>query len=100
MTWFTISMLPCSSSKAARLSGVAERTASRTSEYVPGDLVWHLRELVAEILAEGDHPREVVLGSLDDYRHVLRDTGRDEYEDDVQDVMDLMTGFGPSRLRI
>jgi hypothetical protein len=56
--------------------------------------------LVAEILAEGDHPREVVLGSLDDYRHVLRDTGRDEYEDDVQDVMDLMTGFGPSRLRI
>jgi hypothetical protein len=30
----------------------------------------------------------------------LRDTGRDEYEDDVQDVMDLMTGFGPSRLRI
>jgi hypothetical protein len=71
-----------------------------TSEYVPGDLVWHLRELVAKILAEGDHPREVVLGSLDDYRHVLRDTGRDKYEDDVQDVMDLMTGFGPSRLRI
>jgi hypothetical protein len=42
----------------------------------------------------------VVLGSLDDYRHVLRDTGREEYEDDVQYVMDLMAGFGPSRWRI
>ncbi len=70
------------------------------SEYAPGDLVWGLRYLVAEMLKEGDFPREVVLGALDDYRHVLRDTGREEYEDDVQDVMDLMTGFGPSRLRI
>lgn len=69
-------------------------------EYAPGDLVWHLRELVAGILEEGDFPREVVLGALDDYRFVLRDTGREEYEDDVQDVMDLMTGFGPSRFRI
>jgi hypothetical protein len=71
-----------------------------TSEYDSGDLMWHLRGLVAEILREGDYPREVVLASLDDYRHVLRDSGRDEYEDDVQDVLDLMTGFGPSRLRI
>ena len=39
----------------------------------------------------------MVLGSLDDYRYVLRDTGREEYEDDVQDVMDHMTGFCPSR---
>ncbi len=71
-----------------------------TSECRPGDLVWYLRDVVAGILKEGDFPREVVLGALDDYRHVLRDTGREEYEDDVQDVMDLMTGFGPSRFRI
>jgi hypothetical protein len=69
------------------------------SEVGPGDLVIPLRELVI-VLLEEDYPREVVLGSLDDYRYVLRDTGREEYEDDVQDVMDLMTGFGPSRYRI
>jgi hypothetical protein len=69
------------------------------SECGPGDLVFALREEVLRLLEE-EYPREVVLGGLDDYRHVLRDTGRGEYEDDVQDVMDLMTGFGPSRWRI
>jgi hypothetical protein len=69
------------------------------SEHEPGELVLPLREEIVRLLKE-EYPREVVLGSLDDYRHVLRDTGREEYEDDVQDVMDLMTGFGPPRLRI
>ena len=70
------------------------------AEHSPGDLVLPLRELVARLLDEEDYPREVVLGSLDDYRYVLRDTGREEYEDDVQDVMDLMTGFGSSHMRL
>ena len=72
----------------------------QAAEAEPGDLVFRLRELVIRLLNEGEYPREVVLGSLDDYRYVLRKTGREEYEDDVQDVMDLMTGFGNSRLRI
>lgn len=82
------------------IRNLEERFDGQTSECVPGELRWHLRELVVEILEEGDFPREVVLGALDDYRHVLRQTGRAEYEDDVQDVMDLMTGRGPTRWRI
>jgi len=70
------------------------------SEYGPGDLVLPLRELVISLLNEENYPREVVLGSLDDYRYVLRNTGREEYENDVQDVMDFMTGWGSPHMRI
>jgi hypothetical protein len=70
-----------------------------TSEHAPGELMLPLRQRVAELLRVG-YAREVVLGSLDDYRYVLRDTGREEYEDDVQDVMDCMTGFSSSHMRL
>ena len=68
-------------------------------QYDPGELALPLRDLVAELISAG-YPREVVQGSLDDYRYLLRRTGREDYEDDVFDVVDFITGWCSPHLRI
>lgn len=62
----------------------------RTSK--PGALMDPLFDLVEELRRSG-YPREVLYEDLKQLLRELRATGREEYEDDVLEIMDVLVGW-------
>jgi hypothetical protein len=63
------------------------------------DRVGALRRLAQHLLDEGSEP-ETLLGQLERARQELREAGREEDEDAVMDVMDLLTGWCSPHMRL
>lgn len=75
-----------------RHNEVETRLRELARVYEPGALMDPLFDLVEELRRSG-YPREALYEDLKQLLRELRATGREEYEDDVLEVMDVLSGW-------
>jgi hypothetical protein len=66
---------------------------------VPGAFADALQDLVEELITEG-YPRDDLYEKLKHVALVLRQDGREDLEDEVLEVMDVLSGWSPPSARI
>ncbi len=59
----------------------------------PGTFLPRVRELAFRLVRGSGYPREELIAIFEGYRTVLRDRGREDLEDDLLEVMDLLDGW-------
>ncbi len=65
----------------------------------PGEFADKLQDLVEELIADG-HPRDELYEKLKHVALVLRRDGREDLEDEVLEVMDVLSGWCAPSARI
>ena len=70
-----------------------------TRSDVPGAFADALQDLVEELITEG-YPRDDLYEKLKHVALVLRQDGREDLEDEVLEVMDVLSGWSPPSARI
>jgi hypothetical protein len=76
-----------------------DRHYGLTRSDVPGEFADELQDLVEELIAEG-YPRDELYKKLKHVALVLRLDGREDLEDEVLEVMDVLSGWCPPSARI
>lgn len=76
-----------------------DRLYGLTRTDVPGEFADELQDLVEELIAEG-YPRDELYEKLKQVALTLRYDGREDLEDEVLEVMDVLGGWCPPSARI
>ena len=61
--------------------------------------LWRLREVVQGLLVQG-HERDAIAADLESFRSLLQESGRDEDEDIVLEVIDFLAGWCSPHMRL
>jgi hypothetical protein len=84
---------------ANRQSDIEEPVEARLNEALPGALSLELRKLSRELLSEG-FTREELLDTYERIALRLRESGDEEQEDEILEVMADLEGWGPPHAQI
>jgi hypothetical protein len=76
-----------------------DRLYGLTRSDVPGEFADALQDHVEELIAEG-YPRDELYEKLKHIASVMRRDGREDLEDEVLEVMDVLVGWSPPSARL